>query len=94
MNMKKWLAAAVACSGLMLAACGGQGNATADAGKDASAAASSPAAGKTYTVGLNAEFAPFESQGAGGEIEGFDVDILNAMAKAGGGPYWHTSGKT
>jgi polar amino acid transport system substrate-binding protein len=84
MNMKKWLAAAVACSGLMLAACGGQGNATADAGKDASAAASSPAAGKTYTVGLNAEFAPFESQGAGGEIEGFDVDILNAMAKAGG----------
>ena len=44
MNMKKWLAAAVACSGLMLAACGGQGNATADAGKDASAAASSPAA--------------------------------------------------
>ena len=42
MNMKKWLAAAVACSGLMLAACGGQGNATADAGKDASAAAIQP----------------------------------------------------
>lgn len=84
MNIKKWFATAAACSGLMLAACGGQGGTTAETGKDASAAAGSSVEGKTYTVGMNAEFAPFESQGAGGEIEGFDVDIINAMAKAGG----------
>lgn len=86
MNMKKWLAAVVACSGLMLAACGGQGGNAANPDQDASAASGSAQerGGKTYTVGMNAEFAPFESQGAGGTIEGFDVDLMNALAKAGG----------
>ena len=52
MNMKKWIAAAIACSALTLSACGGQS-------KDAAA---SPAAntGKVYRVASNAEFAPFE----------------------------------
>lgn len=81
MNMKKWLATALACSGLLLAACSG-GNQSSNTSTDGSASAA--ATDKTYTVGMNAEFAPFESQGAGGEIEGFDVDLMNALAQAGG----------
>ena len=75
MNMKKWIAAAIACSALTLSACGGQS-------KDAAA---SPAAntGKVYRVASNAEFAPFESLDSKGDVEGFDVDLMNAMAKEG-----------
>ena len=36
-----------------------------------------------YRVGSNAEFAPFESLDSAGKVEGFDVDLMNAMAKAG-----------
>ena len=71
MNMKKWLATALACSALALTACGGQSN-----------NASAPA-DKVYRVGSNAEFAPFESLDSAGKVEGFDVDLMNAMAKAG-----------
>lgn len=74
MNMKKWIAAALACSALALSACGGQG-------KDAAAPAANP--GKVYRVASNAEFAPFESLDSKGNVEGFDVDLMNAMAKAG-----------
>ncbi|WP_274584218.1 basic amino acid ABC transporter substrate-binding protein [Neisseria leonii] len=76
MNMKKWLAGALACSVLFMAGCGGQ---------SASQQASAPAAaeGKVYRVAMNAEFAPFESMDANNNIEGFDVDLVNAMAKAG-----------
>ncbi|ASK26514.1 basic amino acid ABC transporter substrate-binding protein [Neisseria chenwenguii] len=73
MNMKKWITAALACSALALAGCGGQS-------KDASAPAEP---GKTYRVAMNAEFAPFESRDSAGKIEGFDIDLMNAMAKAG-----------
>ena len=45
MNMKKWLATALACSALALTACGGQSN------------NSSAPADKVYRVGSNAEFA-------------------------------------
>ncbi|MRN38709.1 basic amino acid ABC transporter substrate-binding protein [Neisseria sp. N95_16] len=77
MNMKKWIAAAIACSALTLGACSGQS-------KDTTAAA--PAAAdpnKVYRVAMNAEFAPFESRDANGKVEGFDVDLMDAMAKAG-----------
>lgn len=78
MMMKKWMTALVACSALALGACGGQS-------KEASASASAPAAdpNKVYRVAMNAEFAPFESLDSAGKIEGFDVDLMNAMAKAG-----------
>ena len=72
MNMKKWIAAALACSALALSACGGQS-------KDASSSA--PKADKVYRVAANAEFAPFESLDSAGNVEGFDVDLMNAMAK-------------
>jgi len=39
--------------------------------------------GPTYTVGTDASYAPFESM-KGDQIEGFDIDVLNATAEAGG----------
>ena len=78
MNMKKWLALAVACSSLTLGACGGK---TETAAGGASSVA--PAADKVYRVGMNAEFAPFESMNEKNEVQGFDVDLMNAMAEAG-----------
>ena len=47
--------------------------------------ASAPAAasGKVYRVAMNAEFAPFESMNEKNEVQGFDVDLMNAMAEVG-----------
>lgn len=73
MNMKKWLAVAVACSALVLGACGGE-----------KAQEVNNTEKKVYRVAINAEFAPFESLDANNNVQGFDVDLLNAMATAGG----------
>ncbi|WLT01330.1 basic amino acid ABC transporter substrate-binding protein [Snodgrassella alvi] len=78
MKIKHWFAAAAMCSALVLTACSGS--------KNNSESASAPAqsgADKTYIVGTNAEFAPFESRTANGSLTGFDIDLLTAMAKAG-----------
>ncbi|MDO5639245.1 MAG: basic amino acid ABC transporter substrate-binding protein [Neisseria sp.] len=74
MNMKKWLATALACSALALGACGGESG---------SAAAPAQNPDKVYRVAMNAEFAPFESLDSSNQVQGFDVDLVNAMAKAG-----------
>lgn len=74
MNMKKWLAVSLVCSALALGGCGGQA-------KDP--AASGASSDKVYRIAMNAEFAPFESLNTQNQIEGFDVDLLNAMSKAG-----------
>ncbi|WP_107687822.1 basic amino acid ABC transporter substrate-binding protein [Neisseria wadsworthii] len=71
MNMKKWLAATLMCSALVLGGCGGQGQ------------SGGQKADKVYRVAMNAEFAPFESLDAQNNVEGFDVDLMNAMAAAG-----------
>ena len=80
--------AAILALGLGLSACGGQSADTTKAGSSAPAASAASgataAAGQTYKIALNAEFAPFESMSTDGKIEGFDVDVMNAMAKAGG----------
>ncbi|AUZ06210.1 MULTISPECIES: basic amino acid ABC transporter substrate-binding protein [Vitreoscilla] len=70
----------------VLAACGGQSNSAAPAAsKPTEAAASTPAAaGKVYKVGMNAQYPPFESMDSNGKIEGFDVDLLDAIAKEEG----------
>lgn len=81
MNMKKWMSALIACSALALGACGGQSQEA--AADKAAPAAPAAAEGKVYRVAMNAEFAPFESLDAAGKIEGFDVDLMEAMAKAG-----------
>lgn len=75
-------------SGLMLAALAlvacGKKEETAPPAAAASAAASAPPPAKVYVVGTDAAYAPFESQNDKGEIVGFSVDTLNAVAKKAG----------
>ena len=73
----------------ILAACGGQSSTSSSnasaASAPASASAAAPAAeGKEYKVAMNAQFPPFESMNSSGQIEGFDVDVMNAIAKEEG----------
>ena len=87
--MNKWLAAAVSCVALSLTACGDSNSSNQTAAPapasdtNSTSTASAPASGKVLRVAMNAEFAPFESLDAQQNIEGFDVDLMNAMAKAG-----------
>ncbi|HEV7575975.1 MAG TPA: basic amino acid ABC transporter substrate-binding protein [Caldimonas sp.] len=67
--------ALVACA---LAACGKQ-----ESGPPAAAAASAGAA-RVYVVGTDAAYAPFESQNERGEIVGFDIDVVRAVAAKAG----------
>lgn len=73
-----WMLAAT----LALAAC--QPKEAAAPAEGGASAAAPAAAEKVYNVAMNANFPPFESTTTGGEIVGFDVDIMNAMAEAGG----------
>ena len=73
----------------ILAACGGQSSTSSSNAPAASAPASSSAAapaaeGKEYKVAMNAQFPPFESMNSSGQIEGFDVDVMDAIAKEEG----------
>ncbi|WP_338413720.1 basic amino acid ABC transporter substrate-binding protein [uncultured Sphaerotilus sp.] len=70
-------------AGLVLAACGKQ-EAPAPAAPAASTAAAPPPAAKVYVVGTDAAYAPFESQNEKGEIVGFDIDVVSAVAKKAG----------
>ena len=69
-------------AGLVLVACGKQAP-PAPATTVAAPAASAPAA-KVYTVGTDAAYAPFESQNEKGEIVGFDIDVVKAVAAKAG----------
>jgi len=60
-----------------LAACGKQDS-------PAPAAGASAAATRVYSVGTDAAYAPFESQNEKGEIVGFDIDIVRAVAQKAG----------
>lgn len=74
-------------AGLVLAACGKQGSeaqAPASAPAVASAPAPTPAPAKVLVVGTDAAYAPFESQNEKGEIVGFDIDVVTAVAKKAG----------
>lgn len=51
-------------------------------GSEAASAASAPA--RVYAVGTDAVYAPFESQNERGEIVGFDIDIVKAVAQRAG----------
>ncbi|ODU99074.1 MAG: ABC transporter substrate-binding protein [Rubrivivax sp. SCN 70-15] len=73
--------AAVLATALLLAACGRKDEAPTSA---VPTSASAPAPARTYLVGTDAAYAPFESQNPKGEIVGFDVDVVGAVAKAAG----------
>jgi polar amino acid transport system substrate-binding protein len=75
-------------SASLLAACGkapdpAPAPAPAAATEAPAAAAPAPAA-KVLVVGTDAAYAPFESQAANGDIEGFDVDVVKAVAAKAG----------
>jgi polar amino acid transport system substrate-binding protein len=71
--------AAAACVVLaLLCACGKQD------GSAPGAAGSTPASSRVYSVGTDAAYAPFESQNEKGEIVGFDIDIVRAVAAKSG----------
>jgi polar amino acid transport system substrate-binding protein len=54
-------------------------------GSSAASAASAPAtASRVYLVGTDAAYAPFESQDEKGQIVGFDIDIVSAIAQKAG----------
>jgi len=73
--------AGLAAASIVLAACGKK-EAPPAAAPVASAPA--PAAAKVYVVGTDAAYAPFESQNEKGEIVGFDIEVVQAIAKKAG----------
>lgn len=74
--------AATLFAGIVLAACSKQEPAPAPV--VAAPPAPAPVAAKVYVVGTDAAYAPFESQNEKGEIVGFDIDVVKAIAAKGG----------
>jgi polar amino acid transport system substrate-binding protein len=80
---RRWLnLAAVALTGALLSACSPK--APESPAKAAAAPAPAPAPAKVYVVGIDAAYAPFESQNEKGEIVGFSVDLMRALAAKAG----------
>lgn len=73
--------AGLAAAGLLLAACGKKEEAPA---APAVNTAPAPAPMKVYTAGTDAAYAPFESQNEKGEIVGFDIEVVQAIAAKAG----------
>lgn len=78
--------AGVLLAGVFLAACGKQEPPPPPpaASAPAAAAAPAPAPAKVLVVGTDAAYAPFESQDEKGEIVGFDIDVVKALAAKAG----------
>lgn len=71
-------------AGLLLAACGKKDEPAPVAAPAAAPTPVAAAPAKVYVVGTDAAYAPFESQNEKGEIVGFSMDILQAVAAKGG----------
>ncbi|MDO9403621.1 MAG: basic amino acid ABC transporter substrate-binding protein [Polaromonas sp.] len=72
-------------AGLVLAACGKSEPPPPPAAATPAPVASAPApAARVYVVGTDAAYAPFESQDEKGEIVGFDIDVVKAVAAKAG----------
>jgi len=69
-------------AGLLLAACGKKEPMV--PAVTAPTPAPVAAAAKVYVVGTDAAYAPFESQNGKGEIVGFDIDVVKAVAQKAG----------
>lgn len=91
--MKKKLALILALAmAFVLASCGSQGTSAASGDGSASAAGSSAAVStgdsdKVYVISCDQAFAPFAIQQDDGSYKGIDVELLDAIAKAGGFQY-------
>lgn len=75
------LTAAAVLAALAIAGCGKQPEAAAPA---AASAPPPPAAARVLVVGTDAAYTPFESQNDKGEIVGFDIDVVKAVAQKAG----------
>ncbi len=73
--------AGISAAALLLAACGKKEAPPAPAPV---ASAPAPAPARVYVVGTDAAYAPFESQNEKGEIVGFDIEVVQAVAKKAG----------
>ncbi|SFB67108.1 amino acid ABC transporter substrate-binding protein, PAAT family [Polaromonas sp. OV174] len=71
-------------AGLVLAACGKQEPAAPSASAPAPAASAPAPAARVYVVGTDAAYAPFELQNEKGEIVGFDIEVVKAIAQKAG----------
>ena len=72
-------------AGLVLAACSKQETPATPKSDSPAPVASAPApAARVYVVGTDAAYAPFESQNEKGEIVGFDIDVVKALAAQAG----------
>jgi polar amino acid transport system substrate-binding protein len=79
------LSVALASTGWLLAACNKPApEASAPAAASAASVAAPAPVAKTYTVGTDPTYAPFEFQNEKGEIVGFDVDVMRAVADKAG----------
>jgi polar amino acid transport system substrate-binding protein len=77
--------AGLAAASLLLAACGKKAEPPAPAPAPAPvASAPAPAPAKVYVVGTDAAYAPFESQNEKGDIVGFDIEVVQAIAAKAG----------
>ncbi len=74
--------AGITAAGVLLAACGKKAETPPPPAPVASAPAPAPV--KVYTVGTDAAYAPFESQNEQGEIVGFDIEVVKAIAAKAG----------
>lgn len=68
-------------AGTLFAACSPKAP---EAPAKSAAPAPAPAPAKVYVVGTDAAYAPFESQNEKGEIVGFDIDLIKAVAAKAG----------
>lgn len=82
-NFRWWRQIILAFGCLLLVIACNNSNPTQTASSPAGTGAS-PAAGKTLRVATDPTFAPFEFQGPNGEIQGFDIDVINSIGKASG----------
>ena len=71
-------------AGLMLVACGKKESPAPVAATPVPAASAQAPAARVYVVGTDAAYAPFESQNEKGEIVGFDIDVVKAVAAKAG----------
>lgn len=82
-----WQRAAMLMAGLVLVACGKQeppAPAPAPATEALRPGPGARARQGVHVVGTDAAYAPFESQNEKGEIVGFDIDVVSAIAKKAG----------
>ncbi|HEY9646802.1 MAG TPA: basic amino acid ABC transporter substrate-binding protein [Chroococcidiopsis sp.] len=66
------------------AACGGSPSADSGSPSASPDGASPSAEVKTLKVAIDPTFPPFQSKAADGTLEGFDIDLINAVAEAAG----------